>query len=158
MSNLSRVGKQAQPVDRVHHGNLFAPWAPDTHTKSSNRTVFRFHWKLNHSLDYDLSRDDSARPSDSSWSTFILYLFLGGLAVVVLSVLLGGIIFIYRKYCLLSSVPLVHSHDRSTRTRSNHHTGRYRQHFDQNTRTDKSMIATIRSFNERHRAEEEHVC
>ncbi len=109
-----------------------------------SRSFFRFRWKFNDSFDSSLLSSSKDSPSRrSTLLTFILYILGALLALTFLIILLAIIIFIYRKHCLPSStlsVPIIAYRYHSSKKKKHNH------HIDQDTRTEKTMVTTIRPY------------
>ena len=115
-----------------------------------NHSFFRFRWKFNHSLNSSLasSSEETSRPR-LTLLTFILYILCTLVALALLIVLLAVIIFIYRKHCLPPSIlsrPIIEHRYRSNRKKKPNRMGIHHSHVDQDTRTEKTMITTIRQY------------
>jgi hypothetical protein len=107
-----------------------------------SRSFFRFRWKFNDSSLLSSSKDPPSRRS--TLLTFILYILGTLLALTFLIILLAIIIFMYRKHCLPSStlsVPIIAYRYHSSKKKKHHN-----HHIDQDTRTEKTMVTTIRPY------------
>lgn len=82
---------------------------------------------------------DESLSSHITFFTFILYTVCTLIAIALIIILLAIIIFIYRKYCLPSSRPII---DRS------YHSSKRKKpsHIDQDARTERTMVTTIRPY------------
>ncbi|CAF1047506.1 unnamed protein product [Rotaria sp. Silwood1] len=110
------------------------------------RSFFRFRWKFNDSSIGSPTEESS--PPRLTLLTFILYMLCALVGLSLLIILLAIIIFTYRKYCLpsrTSSTPMINHRYRSSRKKKHNHIGlQHNSYIDQDARTEKTMITTIR--------------
>ncbi|CAF3811269.1 unnamed protein product [Adineta steineri] len=108
------------------------------------RSFFRFHWKFNDSI----SSSEDLLSSQSTFFTFVLYVLYALVAITLSIILLAIIIFTYRKYCLpssKSSIPIInYRHHSNKKKKHNHLSIPHNSHIDQDARTEKTMVTTIR--------------
>jgi hypothetical protein len=109
----------------------------------SSRSFFHFHWKFNDS--FDSSSDESSSPR-LTLLTFVLYVIFTLLALTLLIILLAIIIFNYRKHCLPSTTPIIDYRYHSNRKKKPNHTDTHDSYIDQDARTERTMITTIRPY------------
>jgi hypothetical protein len=117
------------------------PWTTRSYLNISNSVLTKrsfFRWKSNNSS--VLSSTNAALPSSPHLTllTFILYLSFTIVALILLIIFFVIIIFIYRKHCLRPAAIADHRYRSSRKKKSNH--------IDQDTRTEKTMITTIRPY------------
>jgi hypothetical protein len=140
---------QATTTTKTQSTVTTKPWTTPLYLNISNsslvsRSFFRFRWEFNDSFDSSLlssSKEPTSRRSP--FLTFILYILGALLALTLLIILLAIIIFTYRKHCLPSStlsVPIIAYRYHSNKKKKHNH------HIDQDTRTEKTMITTVRSY------------
>ncbi|CAF3607754.1 unnamed protein product [Rotaria sordida] len=111
------------------------------------RSFFRFRWKFNDSSSVS-SSEESPSPPRLTLLTFIVYILCALVGLSLLIILLAIIIFTYRKYCLPSRrslTPIIDHRYRSSRKKKHNHMDlQHNSYIDQDARTEKTMITTIR--------------
>ncbi|UJR27050.1 hypothetical protein I4U23_008354 [Adineta vaga] len=133
------------------------PWPTYSNFNTSDssllrRSFFRFRWKFNDSS--SISTSEEVLSSRITFLTFILYVFYAFVAMTLLILLLAIAIFIFRKYCLIptattnttsSSIPIIDRRYHSSKKKKHPHLISYHNsHIDQDARTEKTMVTTIR--------------
>ncbi|CAF1143345.1 unnamed protein product [Adineta ricciae] len=115
------------------------------------RSFFRFRWKFNDSS--QISTSEEFLSPRITFLTFILYIFYAFIAMAFSILLIALTIFIFRKYCLLparkkpssSSFPIIDRRYHSSKKHIYPHlTNYHNSHIDQDARTEKTMVTTIR--------------
>jgi hypothetical protein len=109
-------------------------------------SFYRLHSKFNDT--FDSSYDESLSPQ-LTLLTFTLYTICTLILLILLIILLAIIIFIYRKHCLPSSTlsrPIIDHRYHSSRRKTHSHIDIHNSHIDQDARTEKTMVTTIRPY------------